>query len=479
MPANSEPNARRARRARRNLVLALVSSAAIFISACGGAATAGTTPAATTASETATASAQATAPSVPGDPPGNPPGGGTSTEAVTGTGAYSLDGGAATETNLVQDATAADQSSVLATNAASLTLINPTLTSSGDSSSSDASSFYGLDAGVLATSDADITITGGTVTTTGDGANGVFAYGEGASITMSDATISATGRYAHGAMTSGGGSVTLSNVDITTSGANSAALATDRGGGTVTATGGTVTTSGQDAPALYSTGTVSVTGGSYTATGAEAAVIEGANSIVLKDVTLASTVADKWGVMIFQSMSGDAEGNKGTFTMTGGSLSASGANSPLFFVTNSTGVINLSGVKVEAASGVLVNAAAATWGTSGANGGTAILTADAETLVGDLVADAVSAISATLQNGTSLTGTIDAAELTLDATSTWTVTGTSHLTTLTDEAGVSGTTITNIIGNGNTVTYDAALAANSWLAGATYTLAGGGTLSPA
>ena len=68
-------------------------------------------------------------------------------------------------------------------------------------------------------------------------------------------------------------------------------------------------------------------------------MIEGANTIDLNNSTLTSSVADKWGVMIYQSFSGDAEGSEGTFTMTGGSLVYT-ANGPLFYVTNSTGIIN-------------------------------------------------------------------------------------------------------------------------------------------
>jgi hypothetical protein len=73
--------------------------------------------------------------------------------------------------------------------------------------------------------------------------------------------------------------------------------------------------------------------------------------------------------------------------------------------------------------------------------------------------------------------------LTPDATSTWTVTADSTLTSLSG-ARISGptsagSTITNFVGNGHTVTYDATLAANGALGGGTYSLAGGGTLTPA
>jgi hypothetical protein len=64
----------------------------------------------------------------------------------------------------------------------------------------------------------------------------------------------------------------------------------------------------------------------------------------------------------------------------------------------------------------------------------------------------------------------------LDSTSTWTVTAASYLTTLNDSGGISGSTVTNIIGDGNNVYYVSA--DNPSLAGATYTLSGGGSLIP-
>lgn len=67
------------------------------------------------------------------------------------------------------------------------------------------------------------------------------------------------------------------------------------------------------------------------------------------------------------------------------------------------------------------------------------------------------------------------AALTLDSTSWWTVTADSTLTTLTG-AVISGSTITNITGNGHTVYYDKST--NTALGGKTYTLAGGGQLVP-
>ena len=113
----------------------------------------------------------------------------------------------------------------------------------------------------------------------------------------------------------------------------------------------------------------------------------GSNSVTLRNDKLTTSKAGKWGVMIYQSMSGDAQGGKGVYRQTGGSLSDTAADSPLFYVTNTTGVITLNGVKVTAAWGALVKAAAGRWGGSGSDGGSAIITADGQSLAGDLVTD--------------------------------------------------------------------------------------------
>ena len=186
-------------------------------------------------------------------------GGGTSTPTYAATGAYTLAGGTAARTNEAFAAGRADESAVLVKDGASLTLVNPTITTTGTTKSMDESGFYGLGAGVLAQSTARVRISGGSVTTSGSGANGVFAYGSSASVTISNARITASGQGAHGVMTSGGGTLRVINVTMSTKGASSAAIATDRGGGTVTVTGGTMTTSGFRSPGIYSTGVIRTT----------------------------------------------------------------------------------------------------------------------------------------------------------------------------------------------------------------------------
>jgi uncharacterized protein (TIGR03437 family) len=410
------------------------------------------------------------------------PGGGSSS-SVTYYATYKLDGGSATQSGQTYIATAKDTSAIWVTNSGALTLTNPVIQTSGNTSSQDNSSFYGLNAAVLATSLGTVNMTGGTITTTGTGANGVFAVGTGASITLSGVTINASADGGHAVMATQGGTLTLTNVNMTTSGGSSSAIATDRGSGTINVTGGTVNVSGGNSACIYSTGAIAVTGMTCRSTGAESAVIEGANSITLTGASMAST-KEKWGVMVYQSMSGDAEGKRGVYTMTGGSLSYTPSSGPVFYVTNTTGVITLKGVTITSGSKTLLEAAAGNWGSSGSNGGATIFTADAQTLEGDMAIDAISSLVLTLKNGSSLTGAINnadtaqAADVTLDATSQWTLTADSYVDAFSDAGGVSGTSIANITGNGHNIYYAAALSANSYLAGQTYTLKNGGLLLP-
>ncbi len=460
---------------RKPLIAALSIAGAAALVACGSSSGASTSSARSTVLNVSHAAA---GPAASEPPSGGAPPGGGSTPTYTDTGAYTLLGGRSTFINRDFKASGADESGVLVSSSGNLTLLDPTVRTTGRSNSSDESSFYGLDAGVLAEGSGVLDITGGSIVTTGAGANGVFAYGSGASVTLRDVMITATGQYAHGVMASGGGTMSVTGATVSTAGASSAAVATDRGGGTITLSGGNFRTSGFKSPGIYSTGTIKITGATITATGAEAAVVEGGNSITVTRSTLRGAAGGAHGVMLYNSMSGDANAGTGTYTMLGGSLAAAGG--PAFYVTNTDAVITISGAaRVSAASGVLLRADNAGTGSGNTGAGNATLVLRGEHLTGDLLSAGTGTIRASLSHGTVLDGRIDAAALTIDGSSVWKVTGDSTLTAFLDSAGISGSDITNVVGNGFTVTYDAALAANKALGGRTYRLAGGGEMKPA
>jgi len=257
-------------------------------------------------------------------------------------------------------------------------------------------------------------------------------------------------------------------------------VATDRGSGTITVNGGKISTTGVDSPDIYSTGKITVSDAELTTTGAEMAVIEGSNSIVLKRSNMSSATPNKWGVMIYQSFSGDAEGVDGNFRMEDGALAYNDTKGPLFFVTNSVANIHLKRVDVTAGSGILLKATSSRWGHKGSNGGKANLSVESQTLNGSLMADSLSTISLSLLNSSVFSGSINAdrraqkASLNLDGTSSWTLTADSYVTAL--NIDISGDAVMNVIGNGHTVYYK--LSENRRLEGKTYKLKQGGFLKP-
>lgn len=390
---------------------------------------------------------------------------------------YLQKGGNETRSNQNITASKTSESAVKVIDGGQYTLSDSTIKTSGNSSGLDSSSFYGLNAAVLAESGSTINLSNVNIGTTGTGANAVFAVGDGTTINLSNTKIDCKATGAHGVDATLAGKLVLNNVDITTAGDGaSAAIATDRGGGTVEVNGGTVLTTGARSPALYCTGNITVNGGTFTSTGSEAAVIEGKNTLNITDADL--TGSKDWGVMVYQSMSGDASVGTGNFTMTGGLLKAE--EGPLFMSTNTQSVFTLKNVKLTAVSGTLLKAAAMDWGTPGSNGADVIFNADSQTMEGNIICDKISTIKATLTNGAVLNGTVNTENtaklisLSLDNTSTWEVTGTSYLTIFAD----GDSTLSNIHSNGNTIYYDSSNSANSWLGGKTINLTGGGKLIP-
>ena len=342
--------------------------------------------------------------------------------------------------------------------------------SSGATSNTENGDFYGVNAALLATNGANVTITNAKVTSSAQNGNGVFSYGSGTTVNISNSTITTTADNSGGIQTTGGGTTNASDLIVTTSGSSSAAIRSDRGGGTVNVDGGSYVSNGYNSPAVYSTADITVKNATLTANNSEALVIEGKNSIVLENCDVTGNMSDTKGssseenvhnVMIYQSMSGDADVGTSTFSMTGGTLTAK--NGDMIYVTNTHCVLTLSGVTIqnEDADGVLLrvvgNSASHGWGTAGSNGAQVEFTADGQTLTGDIVVDAISTLTMTLKNGSTFTGTIsiidnaqngtavsDNAVVTIESGCTWTLTGDCVITSLTNNGTINfnGYTIT-------------------------------------
>ena len=322
---------------------------------------------------------------------------------------------------------------------------NVAVQKTGDSDSGDEADFYGDNAAVFATNGATLDLSQIVVETDGTHANGVFSYGEGTTVNISDSVIETSGNCSGGLMTTGGGTMNASNLSISTLGNSSAAIRSDRGGGTVNVDGGVYTTSGTGSPVIYSTADITVSDAVLTSTASEGVVVEGKNSVTLKDVDLTadnntknSDKSDNYkAVMIYQSMSGDAEQGAASFAMEGGSLT--NVNGDVFFVNNTITTISLNDVLIanQDAEGAFLRAAAAGWGNEGSNGGQVELKATDQQIDGNMVVDEISKLNLYLDGKSAFTGTINAdgaaGEVYVEVSegSTWTLTGDSYITSLT------------------------------------------------
>lgn len=374
----------------------------------------------------------------------------SSSNSVTKVGANEIDG---TDETLTSSYTASesDESVILVENGGNVTLDGAKVTKiSGDSSNTENSEFYGVNAGVLVTENSTATIKNTTISTNAKGSNAVFSTGTNSKIYISNSTITTTGTgSSRGLDATYGGYIEADNVNITTQGGSCATLATDRGEGTVIVKNSKLETNGRGSPVIYSTGDISITNTQGTANGSQMVVIEGKNSANVINSTLTASGkgnrgdTDQAGVMIYQSMSGDAGEGTGTFTATNSSLSIQ-TNSeyyktaPMFFITNTDAIINLNNCKLSFGSNILISSKGTSeWGKSGSNGGNVTLNADKQTLEGNIEIDNISNLTMNLNNS-SYTGTINADNtakeiiLKLDSNSSITLTGDSYITSLED-----------------------------------------------
>ncbi|MDU0348982.1 hypothetical protein, partial [Actinomyces sp. MRS3W] len=333
---------------------------------------------------------------------------------ITLNGAYVVDGIDATIDGGTFESTSADEAVFLVVNGGSLTVTNAAITKSGDASSDgehgvdDSYSFYGLNSAVVAVGEgSSVSIDQTTLTTDASGANAVVATGA-ATADVTASAIATTGESSRGLHATYTGVITGANLTIETEGAHCAAVATDRGSGTVTVDGtNTFTTAGDGSPCLYSTGEITVSGLTGTAGQAQAIVVEGKNHATVSDSTF-TTASETAGVMLYQSMSGDAADSDAatetsTLALTDVSLTCT-QDVPILYVTNTTAEATLTGCALET-SGGLAAADEDRWGQSGSNGGTLALTLDATSSDGAITAGSTSSITVTTANGGSATGT--------------------------------------------------------------------------
>ena len=364
------------------------------------------------------------------------------------------------------ESTGTDENAALVSSGANVTFNNVDLTrKSSDSTGGDNSSFYGVGAALLAT-EGTAYVKGGTVTTDAKGGAGLFAYDNG-TIYAVDTTIKTTEDTSGGIHAAGGGKLYAWDLNVETDGESAAAIRSDRGGGTMVVDGGTYTSNGEGSPAVYCTADIAVKDATLTANGSEAVCIEGLNSLHLFNCDLTGNMSDlsqndsTWTVILYQSMSGDSEVGNSTFQMEGGTLTSQ--NGGVFYTTNTESDITLNAVDItyhndnEYFLRCTGNNNERGWGESGANGADCDFTAISQDMEGDVIWDTISQLDFYMTDGSNLTGAIVDDEsfsgnggdgycnVYVSDDSTWTVTGDSTVSTLSNDGTVvddSGKTVT-------------------------------------
>ena len=356
------------------------------------------------------------------------------------------------------ESTGTDENAALISNGAEVTFSNDAISrTSSDSQGGDNSSFYGVGAAVLAT-DGTAYVKGSTVTTDSKGGAGLFAYGDG-TVYAADTDITTQQDTSGGIHAAGGGKLYAWDLNVETNGESSAAIRSDRGGGTMVVDGGTYTSNGVGSPAVYCTADIAVNNAELTANGSEAVCIEGLNSLRLYNSNLTGNMSDDdqndttWTVILYQSMSGDSEVGNSTFQMDGGTITSK--NGGLFYTTNTECTITLKDVDItynddnEFFLQCTGNNNQRGWGQSGANGSDCNFTADSQDMKGNVIWDSISDLDFYMINGSTLEGAFVNDEsnagnggdgycnVVIDKDSTWTVTGDSTITSLSNAGTIT------------------------------------------
>ncbi len=355
------------------------------------------------------------------------------------------------------ESTGTDENTVLVDSGANVSIKNATITrNSEDSTGGDNSSFYGVGAAVLAT-DGTASVSNSTITTDAKGGAGLFAYGD-STIYAADSTITTHQDTSGGIHAAGGGTLYAWDLNVETNGESAAAIRSDRGGGTMVVDGGTYTSNGVGSPAVYCTANIAINNATLTAKGSEAVCIEGLNSLHLFDCDLSGNMSDDdqndctWGVIVYQSMSGDSEVGNSTFQMTGGKLST--GNGGLLYTTNTECTLTLDSVDITYAPDsefflrFTGNNNQRGWGQTGNNGSDCLFTAINQEMQGDVVWDSISDLDFYITDNSTLTGAIVDDEtyagnggdgycnVYLAEGCTWTVTGDSTVSSIESEGSI-------------------------------------------
>lgn len=288
---------------------------------------------------------------------------------------------------------------VLKLNSGEYTYMYYKFTKRGNASSNEAD-YSGSNAAILARDTAKFILEDSFIYSSGDRAHGVFSFGEGTTVNISDCAMYLYGTNSGGLMTSAGGVISAKHVTAETYGTSSPAIYAYDSGGSITVERGRYATFGAGSPVIRSNSSsaISVSDAKLESGASQAVILDGESSLTITscDVTANHSAPFEGvdtrfqSVLIYNSGSGN---ETGTFTMSEGKLTSDSGD--VFYVTNATAEISLSGVDINKrdSNGAFIRAEASTLGTSGANGGRINFLAENQNIYGNVYLDGASGMN--------------------------------------------------------------------------------------
>jgi len=188
-------------------------------------------------------------------------------------------------------------------------------------------------------------------------------------------------------------------------------------------------TSGQSSPLFYSSGIINGVKCRLSASGSSIGNVDGGT------LTLTSNELKSGGFCGFVLYGIKSKDVKGELNLVKNKISVS--EGPVFFVTNTEGVINVKGNSISCREDDLMLVKGDDWGVKGSNGGHISFYAEKQSLSGNIKVDSISSMYLELKKSAKLNGRINAAEnrcaevrVKLDKGSSWTSKGESYLTSI-------------------------------------------------
>jgi hypothetical protein len=373
-----------------------------------------------------------------------------------------------------------DTSVVVITESSQVNISRSTLIKNGYSSDLYQSSFYGLNAAVNI-ANASVAYLDNVNVTVHNGAANIYVYGNNSYAYVSDSSLYSSGPVSHGLYAAGYGTVVGKNLRHYSGAYRSSSFAGDSPKGYVYVYDSIAHTAGIGSAIFYGQGTVYAENIVGHAQQAPIAFLDGSQVEIHESDLTAGLLA---GAVIFSSGSRESGSE---ISLTNSRLTVLPDDAAGLWFGNVIASASLVRSQITATSGILVvaNYSQVTQDFNHFADSTAAaeatITISESTLTGDLVAYNGSSISWTLGNYSTWTGTVYSGygnasfSVSLDGTSSWTLTGNTVLTNFTDV----DTTLSNVQSGGYNLYYDSSSAHNHWLKGASKKMHGGGYIKPA